>query len=291
MFGHRACGTEVDVVGMGGDDEHSFDLGERQASHQSTPDPPRISTRTPIRQIRQITTDRPNRRRCPGRRKNRARQLGVQGSPIPTVGDMTITPYDHRSTRSISPTWSSGRAPRDFREAAFKDAARHAGTGALRGARHRGLPVPAGRRLLRARPGTTTSGTSAATPSCSARARASNIGDLPQEMNEFFGSMINMDDPKHFRLRSIVSKGFTPKEITGVEGLVVEKAKRDRRPRARAVPRQDVRLRRAHRGGTPARDHLRHDGHPARGLLEDLRVDEHDPRRRRPRVRHVATTT
>ena len=47
--------------------------------------------------------------------------------------------------------------------------------------------------------------------------QGSNIGDLPQEMNEFFGSMINMDDPKHFRLRSIVSKGFTPKEINRVE--------------------------------------------------------------------------
>ena len=53
----------------------------------------------------------------------------------------------------------------------------------------------------------------------------SNIGDLPQEMNEFFGSMINMDDPKHYRLRSIVSKGFTPKEITRVEGYVVDKAR------------------------------------------------------------------
>ena len=44
----------------------------------------------------------------------------------------------------------------------------------------------------------------------------SNIGDLPVEMNEFFGSMINMDDPKHFRLRNIVSRGFTPKEITQI---------------------------------------------------------------------------
>lgn len=50
--------------------------------------------------------------------------------------------------------------------------------------------------------------------------RGSNIGDLPQELNEFFGSMINMDDPKHFRLRSIVSKGFTPKEISRVEDSV-----------------------------------------------------------------------
>lgn len=55
--------------------------------------------------------------------------------------------------------------------------------------------------------------------------QGSNIGDLPQEMNEFFGSMINMDDPKHFRLRSIVSKGFTPKEVNRVEELVVAKAK------------------------------------------------------------------
>jgi len=33
-----------------------------------------------------------------------------------------------------------------------------------------------------------------------------------------------MDDPKHFRLRSIVSKGFTPKEITRVEQYVKTKA-------------------------------------------------------------------
>jgi methyl-branched lipid omega-hydroxylase len=54
--------------------------------------------------------------------------------------------------------------------------------------------------------------------------QGSNIGDLPQEMNEFFGSMINMDDPKHFRLRSIVSKGFTPKEVARVEEFVKTKA-------------------------------------------------------------------
>jgi cytochrome P450 len=55
--------------------------------------------------------------------------------------------------------------------------------------------------------------------------QGSNITDLPPEMGEFFGSMIAMDDPKHFRLRSIVSKGFTPREITRVEGLVIAKAK------------------------------------------------------------------
>jgi cytochrome P450 len=51
-----------------------------------------------------------------------------------------------------------------------------------------------------------------------------NIGDLNQELSEFFGSMIAMDDPKHFRLRSIVSKGFTPKHITAVEDQVKAKA-------------------------------------------------------------------
>ena len=52
----------------------------------------------------------------------------------------------------------------------------------------------------------------------------SQIGDMPEQLAEFFGSMISMDDPKHFRLRSIVSKGFTPKEISRVEGYVHEKA-------------------------------------------------------------------
>ena len=55
--------------------------------------------------------------------------------------------------------------------------------------------------------------------------RGSNIGDMPVEINEFFGSMINMDDPKHFRLRSIVSKGFTPKEITALEESVRVRSK------------------------------------------------------------------
>ena len=50
--------------------------------------------------------------------------------------------------------------------------------------------------------------------------RGVNIGDMPIEIGEFFGSMINMDDPRHFRLRSIVSKGFTPKEVARVEEFV-----------------------------------------------------------------------
>jgi len=55
--------------------------------------------------------------------------------------------------------------------------------------------------------------------------KGANIGDLTVELNEFFGSMINMDDPKHFRLRSIVSRGFAPREIKRVEEYVVTKAR------------------------------------------------------------------
>ena len=55
--------------------------------------------------------------------------------------------------------------------------------------------------------------------------KGSNIADLSPELNEFFGSMIGMDDPKHFRLRSIVLKGFTPREIARIEEYVKVKAR------------------------------------------------------------------
>jgi methyl-branched lipid omega-hydroxylase len=43
--------------------------------------------------------------------------------------------------------------------------------------------------------------------------KGTNIGDMPPDFLEFFGSMINMDDPKHARLRRIVSRAFTPKHL------------------------------------------------------------------------------
>jgi len=43
--------------------------------------------------------------------------------------------------------------------------------------------------------------------------KGTNIPDLPSEFNEFFGSMINMDDPRHARLRRLVSAGFTPRML------------------------------------------------------------------------------
>jgi cytochrome P450 len=44
-----------------------------------------------------------------------------------------------------------------------------------------------------------------------------NINDMPPDFAEFFGSMISMDDPRHARLRRIVSRGFTPRRIQRVE--------------------------------------------------------------------------
>jgi cytochrome P450 len=47
--------------------------------------------------------------------------------------------------------------------------------------------------------------------------RGSNIADMPRAFDEFFGSMINMDDPRHARLRRIVSRGFTPRMLARVQ--------------------------------------------------------------------------
>src|SRR5215468_3147798 len=54
----------------------------------------------------------------------------------------------------------------------------------------------------------------------------SNIGDLPIEMLEFFGSMINMDAPRHTKLRLLVNKGFTPRTVARVEEMVRDRARR-----------------------------------------------------------------
>ncbi|WP_028929138.1 cytochrome P450 [Pseudonocardia asaccharolytica] len=42
---------------------------------------------------------------------------------------------------------------------------------------------------------------------------STSIADMPGEFREFFGSMIGMDDPRHARLRRIVSRGFTPRRL------------------------------------------------------------------------------
>jgi methyl-branched lipid omega-hydroxylase len=49
---------------------------------------------------------------------------------------------------------------------------------------------------------------------------ATSIIDMPVEFAEYFGSMINMDDPRHARLRRIVSRAFTPRMIKKFEADV-----------------------------------------------------------------------
>ena len=49
---------------------------------------------------------------------------------------------------------------------------------------------------------------------------ATSIIDMPDEMLDFFGSMINMDNPRHARLRRIVSAAFNPRMITSIEDRI-----------------------------------------------------------------------
>ncbi len=49
--------------------------------------------------------------------------------------------------------------------------------------------------------------------------------DTPMEFAEFFSSMIVMDDPRHARLRKLVSAGFTPRKLNQlIEGVQVQAA-------------------------------------------------------------------
>jgi methyl-branched lipid omega-hydroxylase len=52
------------------------------------------------------------------------------------------------------------------------------------------------------------------------------IPDQNPELAEFFGSMIVLDDPRHLRLRNIVSRAFTPKVVARTEASVRERARR-----------------------------------------------------------------
>jgi methyl-branched lipid omega-hydroxylase len=49
---------------------------------------------------------------------------------------------------------------------------------------------------------------------------ATSIIDMPTEMLDFFGSMINMDNPRHARLRRIVSSAFNPRMIKSIEDRI-----------------------------------------------------------------------
>ncbi|MDN3351116.1 cytochrome P450 [Actinomadura sp. DC4] len=55
---------------------------------------------------------------------------------------------------------------------------------------------------------------------------ATTIPNLPAYMSRFFGSLINMDDPRHAKIRRIVSRAFTPKMLAKTEDDVRRRAAR-----------------------------------------------------------------
>ncbi|MGI9161931.1 MAG: cytochrome P450 [Mycobacterium sp.] len=52
------------------------------------------------------------------------------------------------------------------------------------------------------------------------------IGDQAPEVAEYFGSMIALDDPRHARLRNIVSRAFTPRVVAKIEESIRDRASR-----------------------------------------------------------------
>ena len=52
------------------------------------------------------------------------------------------------------------------------------------------------------------------------------IGDQAPEVAEYFGSMIALDDPRHARLRNIVSRAFTPRVVARIEESIRDRATR-----------------------------------------------------------------
>ena len=100
------------------------------------------------------------------------------------------------------------------------------------------------------------------------------------------GSMINMDAPKHTKLRLIVNRGFTPRQVAKIEENV--------RAQAREIVDHVVTL-----GGEcdfvseiaaalPLQIICDMLGIPRSDTQAHLRAHQHHPRRRRPRVRAVA---
>lgn len=60
----------------------------------------------------------------------------------------------------------------------------------------------------------------------SSAAGATNIFDMPVEFLEYFGSMINMDAPRHLRLRRIVARAFSPRMVALIEQDIALVARR-----------------------------------------------------------------
>jgi methyl-branched lipid omega-hydroxylase len=55
---------------------------------------------------------------------------------------------------------------------------------------------------------------------------STTLGEMDPATAEFAGSIINLDDPRHQRLRSIVNRAFTPKMVARIEDSVRSRARR-----------------------------------------------------------------
>jgi cytochrome P450 len=63
-------------------------------------------------------------------------------------------------------------------------------------------------------------------PDIFSSAQGVTVFDPPPQAREFFDSMINMDDPRHARLRRIVSRGFTRQRIAKLDADIARTAAR-----------------------------------------------------------------
>ncbi|WP_063836960.1 cytochrome P450 [Phaeacidiphilus oryzae] len=55
---------------------------------------------------------------------------------------------------------------------------------------------------------------------------AISIPDMPPEFAEYFGSLITMDDPRHAKIRRIVSRAFAPRMLRRSQEQIVETSRR-----------------------------------------------------------------
>ena len=99
---------------------------------------------------------------------------------------------------------------------------------------------------------------------------------------EFFGSMINMDDPRHARLRRIVSRGFTPRMLDQLRGR--RRAHRRARSSTGCIERGACDFVTDVAAALPLRIICDMMGIPREPAPVRLRPHQHHPRRRRPRV-------
>ena len=111
---------------------------------------------------------------------------------------------------------------------------------------------------------------------------------MPAEIAEWLGSMINMDAPKHTKLRLIVNRGFTPRQVARIDDSVREQAKEivDR-----VAPLGECDFVSEIAAALPLQIICDMMGIPREDIKQIFELTNVDPRRRRSRVRADDGTT